>query len=160
MIGKEPIYNLIMKILSINAFNNILHWIDLRASDSMDKSTVENTNNCIVNIAENSPIESMNMQERNFKDKFSNLSPRKGPFLYSDVFYRFGLSIKRTGFRLTAQDKASPGSFSTSICASLVLFAITMLAKICTPTDFISTGSRYFTNKMDHAMTGGYFHDR
>jgi hypothetical protein len=96
----------------------------------MDKSTVENTNHCIVNIAENSPIDRMNVQEHYFKDNFSNLSPRKEPsLLYSDVFYRFGLSIKRTGFRLLAQDTTSPGSFSSSICASPVLFAITMLAR-------------------------------
>jgi hypothetical protein len=157
--GKEPIYNSIIEILSINAFNNnILRWIDLRANDSVDKSTVENTNYCIVNIAENSPIDRMNVQERYLKDNFSNLSPRKGPCLLdSDVFYRFGLSIKRTAFRLAARDKASPGSFSSSICASPVLFAITMLAKICPPPDFISPGSRFFTNKMDHAITGGLF---
>ena len=162
MNGKEPIYNSIIESLSINAFNNnILRWIDLRANDSVDKSTVENTNCCIVNIAENSPIDRMNVQERYLKDNFSNLAPRKGPYILDlDVFYRFGLSIKRTAFRLAARDKASPGSFpssSFSILDSPVLIAITMLAKICPPPDFISPGSRFFTNKMDHAMTGGLF---
>ncbi len=158
---KEPRYNLIIRILSIYIFNSTLRWIDLRACDSMDKSTIENTNHRIVNIAENSPIERMNVQGRYLKDNFSNLSPRKAPSLLdSDVFYRFGPSIKRTAFRLAARDKASPGSFpssSFSILDSPVLIAITMLAKICPPPDFISPGSRFFTNKMDHAMTGGLF---
>ncbi len=80
MHGKEPIYNLIIEILSINAFNNnILRWIDLRANDSVDKSTVENTNYCIVNIAENSPIERMNVQERYLKIIFLIYPPEKGP---------------------------------------------------------------------------------
>jgi hypothetical protein len=97
--GKEPIYNLIIKILSINEFNIIIRWIDLKPNDSMDNSTIENTNNCIDNIAENSPIDRMNVRERYFKDNFSNFSPKKAlRLLDSDSFYRFGLYVKRTGF--------------------------------------------------------------
>ncbi|VVB65073.1 Uncharacterised protein [uncultured archaeon] len=99
MHGKEPIYNLIIKILSINEFNIIIRWIELKANDSMDNSTIENTNNCIDNIAENSPIDRMNVRERHFKDNFSNFSPKKAlRLLDSDLFYRFGLHIKRAGF--------------------------------------------------------------
>jgi hypothetical protein len=95
----EPIYNLIIRILSMNEFNTILCWIELKADDSTDNSTIENTNNCIENIAENSPIDRMNVRERYFKDNFSNFSPKKAPHLLdSDVFYRFGPSIKQTRF--------------------------------------------------------------
>ena len=157
MNAKEPIFNLITIVLFIEVFNNILRLFDLRANDSMDKSKLENTDNCIVNIAENSPIDRINVRECYLKDNFSNLSPRKVPsFLDSDVFYRFGLSIEWTGFRLTARDKASPSSSST-IRASLVLFGTTMLANICiTPTLFIQEVS---VQKIGHAMTGGYFRD-
>ena len=77
MIGKEPPYNLIIRILSISAFNIILRWIELKANDSMNNSILENTNNCIVNIAKNSSIDRINVKEYQFKNNFSNLSPRK-----------------------------------------------------------------------------------
>lgn len=99
MHGKEPICNLIIKILSINEFNITIRWIDLKANDSMDNSTIENTNDCIDNIAENTPINCMNVQEHYFKDNFSNFSPQKALSLIDpDVFYRVGLYIERTGF--------------------------------------------------------------
>lgn len=56
MNGLEPVYNLIIKILSIKKFNTILCLIDLKANASTDNSTTENTSNCIDSIAENSPI--------------------------------------------------------------------------------------------------------
>ena len=99
MNGIEPIYNLILKILSMKEFNIIICWIDLKTNDFTDNSTIENTTNCIDNIAENTPIDRMNVQERYFEDNFSNFSPKKAPHhLDSDVFYCLGLSIKQTGF--------------------------------------------------------------
>jgi hypothetical protein len=74
----EPIYNLIIRILSMNESNTILCWIDLKTNDSTDNSTIENTNNCIDNIAENSPINCMNLQEIYFNDNFF---PKKAPLL-------------------------------------------------------------------------------
>ena len=57
------------------------------------------SNRDIDNIAENTPIDRMNVQERYFEDNFSNFSPKKAPHhLDSDVFYCLGLSIKQTGF--------------------------------------------------------------
>ena len=79
MNGIEPIYNLILKILSMNEFNIIICWIDLKTNDFTDNSTIENTTNCIDNIAENTPIDRMNVQERYFEDNFSNFSPKKAP---------------------------------------------------------------------------------
>jgi len=93
--GKEPIYHLIVEILSINVYNYILRWIDLKANDSMYKSTIGNTNSCIESIDENSPIDLMNAREHCFKD---NSSPRKAPkLLDSNVFCLFELSDERTG---------------------------------------------------------------
>ena len=96
MHGKEPIYYLIVEILFVNVYNAILCWIDLKANDSMDKSTIGNTNNCIESIDEGSPIDLRNVREHCFKD---NSSPRKAPTLLdSDVFCRFGLSNERIDF--------------------------------------------------------------
>ena len=95
MHGKEPIYYLIAEILFTSVYNAVLRRIDLKANDSMCKSTIKNINSCIESIDENSPIDLMNAREHCFKD---NSSPRKAPkLLDSNVFCLFGLSDERTG---------------------------------------------------------------
>jgi hypothetical protein len=95
--GKEPIYNLIIELLSINGYYAILRWIDLEANDSMDKYTLVNTNSCIESIAENSMIDLMNVREQYcFGD---NSFHKKAPnLLESDLSCLFGLPKGWTGF--------------------------------------------------------------
>jgi len=68
---KEAIYYLIKEILSIDVYNYIFRSIDLKANDSMNKSTIKNTNSCIESIDENFPIDLMNVRDHCFKDNSS-----------------------------------------------------------------------------------------
>jgi hypothetical protein len=92
---KETIYYLIKEILSIDVYNYIFRSIDLKANDSMYKSTIQNIDSCIESIDENFPIDLMNVRDHCFKD---NSSSRQEPKpLDSNVFCQFGLSNERTG---------------------------------------------------------------
>ena len=145
MHGKELIYYLIVEILSIDVYNAILRCIDLKANDSMDKSTIKNTNSCIESSDENSPIDLMNVREHCFKD---NSSPRKAPTLLdSDVFCRFGLSNERIDFDGPLMIKLRGTPFLAQFELARFFSAPRLPAKICITSDFIYPGSRFFGAK-------------
>lgn len=136
--GKEPIPYLIIEILSIELFNIILYWTDLKSNDSMDSLTTRNTNICI-DIAENTQTDCLNVRERYFKDKFSPaksaVSPRFRPLLSFLTIYRTYRIL------LATQDKTSPIFFSSSTCPRRFFFCTTMLSKIRIALDFVSQDS-------------------
>jgi hypothetical protein len=112
--GIEPIYNLIIDnliicILSINEFDTIFSCIDLKANYSMENSTIENTNNCIDNIADKSPINCINFQEIYFSDNF--FSKKSAPSPRCILHLPFWTIYSTDRIFLAAKYKASSALF-------------------------------------------------
>jgi hypothetical protein len=137
---EEPIYDLMVRILYSNVFNIIPRRIDLAVNDWIDNSTIGNTNICIGNVAENSPIDPVNLRERYFEGDFS---PKKAPqLLDSDVVYRYGQSPEGTGSFRQPRIWLHPISSSHLIYARQVLLSTTAPGKIC----IIPTSSHRIVN--------------